>query len=428
VDVSGDPSLTGLASRRAAWRVLDAVREGTPFEVALAEALADLSGPDRRLAHELAAGTMRSAGVLDLAIAPYVTRGLESVTPSIRELLRLGAYQLTALDRIPPHAAVNTSVALARESSHPKAAPFVNAVLRRVADGAPRVVPGRGSHPGWLVTRWTRQFGSAETARLLGWNDTRPRLVIQPARWSLDQLEGAWRQAGLEYEVAAFGAGLMPEASRPQDLPGFHEGGFIVQDAAQALVVRFCGLDAGSTVYDACAAPGGKSIALGREARMVLAADRNLRRVRRLQENLQRAGSGREFACVADAETPPVRPVDAAILDAPCLGTGVLARHPDARWRVRPEAIGRLVSQAARLLQGVAETVRPGGLLCFSTCSLEPEENEMQIDKFLSARPDFRRESGPAPAELLSPAGDLRILPQRHGMDGAYAARLRRSV
>lgn len=424
--MSGDVPLTGLAPRRAAWRVLDAVRDGTPFEIALTDALADLSGPDRRLAHELAAGTMRSAGVLDLAIAPHVSRGLESVDPSVRELLRMGAYQLTALDRVPPHAAVHTSVTLARESPHRKAAPFVNAVLRRVAEHAPRVVPGRASHPGWLVTRWTRQFGSTDTARLLAWNDTRPRLVVQPARWTLDQLAASWREAGVAYEAASFGAGLMPDCSRPQDLPGFREGGFIVQDSAQALVVRFFGLEAGSVVYDACAAPGGKSIALGREARLVLAADRSLGRVRRLQENLQRAGSGREFPCVADAEAPPVRAVDAAILDAPCLGTGVLARHPDARWRVRPEAIGRLVTQAAGLLRGVAATVRPGGLLCFSTCSLEPEENEMQIDKFLSANPDFRRESGPAPSELVTPAGDLAVFPQRHGMDGAYAARLRR--
>ena len=424
--MNGDAPLTGLAPRRAAWRVLDAVRDGAPFESALTDALADLSGPDRRLAHELAAGTMRSAGVLDRAIAPYVTRGLESVDPSVRELLRLGAYQLTALDRIPPHAAVNTSVSLARESPHRKAAPFVNAVLRRVAEGAPRVVPGRASHPGWLVTRWTRQFGSTDTARLLAWNDTRPRLVVQPARWSLEQLATAWQEAGIAFEPAQFGAGLMPDRSRPRDLPGYDRGGFIVQDSAQALVVRFFGLTPGAVVYDACAAPGGKSIALGREARLVLAADRSLERVRRLQTNLHRAGSGREFPCVADAEAPPIVAVDAAILDAPCLGTGVLARHPDARWRVRAEAIGRLVTQAARLLRGAATTVRPGGLLCFSTCSLEPEENEMQIDRFLSAHPAFHREPGPAPSELVTAAGDLAILPQRHGMDGAYAARLRR--
>ncbi|HSR16011.1 MAG TPA: transcription antitermination factor NusB, partial [Gemmatimonadales bacterium] len=417
MDVAGRD--TGLAPRRAAWRVLQAVRAGVPFEVALSDALAPLDGADRRLAHELAAGTMRSAGVLDLAIAPHVTRGYEKVEPALRELLRLGAYQLTGLDRIPAHAAVSTTVALARESPHRRAAPFVNAVLRRVAEQAPRVVPGRASHPGWLVTRWTRHFGSAETARLLAWNDTRPRLVIQPARWDIDRIGEAWRQAGIAFEPAPLGAGLIPGQSRPQELPGFAEGGFIVQDAAQALVVRFFAVPEGRAVYDACAAPGGKSIALGRSARVVVAADRNLGRVRRLRENLARAGSGREHPCVADAAAPPVAGVDAAILDAPCLGTGVLARHPDARWRVRPEAIARLVAQGAALLRGVAPTVRPGGLLCFSTCSLEPEENEMQIETFLASHPEFRRESGPAPEGTLSPAGDLTILPHRHGMDGA---------
>jgi len=421
------PPLTGLAPRRAAWRVLEAVREGTPFEQALSEALAPLRGPDRRLAHELAAGTMRSAGVLDRALAPYVTRGLETVSPPIRELLRLGAYQLTALDRIPAHAAVSTSVALARESS-PRVAPFVNAVLRRVAEAAPRVVPGRASHPGWLVTRWTRRFGPVETARLLAWNDTRPRLAVQPARWSLERIADEWQRAGIAFEAAPFEAGLLPDRSRPQELPGYGEGGFIVQDPAQALVVRFFDLPGGDLVYDACAAPGGKSIALGRQARLVLAADRKLDRVRRLRENLARAGSGREHPCVADAARPPVALVDAAVLDAPCLGTGVLARHPDARWRVRAGAIGRLVDQARQLLEGVAATVRPGGLLCFSTCSLESEENEMQIDRFLARHGEFRREAGPAPDGMQNEAGDLVILPQRHGMDGAYAARLRRTA
>jgi len=418
--------LTGIAPRQAAWQVLEAVRLGTPFDVALGQALAGLSGPDRRLAHELAAGTMRAAAALDLAMAPCVAGGLERVEFPIREILRLGTYQLTALDRIPPHAAVSTSVDLARATGHGRAAAFVNAVLRRVADEAPRVVPGRGSHPGWLVSRWTRRFGPAETARLQAWNDTRPRLVAQPARWSLDQIREAWRTGQVSFEPAPFGAGLMPDAPRPADLPGFDEGGFIIQDAAQALVVRFFDLPAHAIVYDACAAPGGKSIAIGRLVRLVVAADRQLRRVGRLRENLARAGSGREFAIVADATAPPVRPADAVILDAPCLGTGVFARHPDARWRVRPEALERLVAEAGAMIRAVAGTVRPGGLLCFSTCSLEPEENELQIERFLQSGPRFRREPGPAPSELVTPAGDLMALPQRHGTDGAFAARLRR--
>jgi 16S rRNA (cytosine967-C5)-methyltransferase len=418
--------MTGLPPRKAAWQALDAVREGTPFDTALNAALAGLEGPDRRLAHELAAGVLRSGAALDRAIAPYVTRGLDSVQPSVRELLRLGAYQLTALDRIPPHAAVNTTVSLARESKHRKAAPFVNAVLRRVADSAPRTVPGRASHPGWLVTRWTRRFGPAETAALQTWNDTRPRWSAQPARWTLERLRTAWAATGVAVEDAPFGAGLVPDVPRPQDLPGYAEGGFIVQDPAQSLVVRFFDVPAGATVFDACAAPGGKSIALGRGAGRVAAADRKLDRVRRLRENLARAGSGREHALVADAAEPPVRDADAAILDAPCLGTGVFARHPDARWRVHPEALGRLVDQASDLLDAVGATVRPGGLLCFSTCSLEPEENEMQIAAFLERHPEFRREPGPAPEGTLTAAGDLELLPQRHGTDGAFAARLRK--
>jgi 16S rRNA (cytosine967-C5)-methyltransferase len=419
--------MTGLPPRKAAWQALDAVREGMPFDSALGTALAGLEGPDRRLAHELAAGVLRSGAALDRALAPYVTRGLDSVQPSVRELLRLGAYQLTALDRIPPHAAVSTAVSLARESKHRKAAPFVNAVLRRVAESAPRTVPGRASHPGWLVTRWTRRFGPAGTAGLQAWNDTRPRWAAQPARWSLEQLRRAWTAAGVGVEDAPFGAGLLPQVSQPRDLPGYVEGGFIVQDPAQALVVRFFDIPAGATVFDACAAPGGKSIALGRTAGRVIAADRKPDRVRRLRENLLRAGSGHEFPLVADASAPSVGHVDATVLDAPCLGTGVFARHPDARWRVHPDALGRLVDQARGMLETVSATVRPGGLLCFSTCSLEPEENELQISAFLARHPEFKREPGPAPDGTLTAAGDLELLPQRHQTDGAYAARLRRS-
>lgn len=415
----------GLASRRAAWRLLELVRQGRPFEAAKDEALAELIGPDRRLAHELAAGTLRAAGALDQIIAPFVDHGLGAVPAPLRDLLRLGAYQLTSLDRIPPHAAVSTAVALAREH-HRRAAPFVNAVLRKVAAEAPRLVPGRGTHPGWLVSRWTSRFGPAAAARLLAWNDTRPALSVQPARWSRDQLVDAWRQAGIRFEDAPFGAGLLPAATRPADLPGFQEGGFYVQDPSQALVVRYFDLLVASRVYDAAAAPGGKAIGLGERAALVLAGDRDRSRVRRLQQNLARAGSGREHALLADALHPPVVQVDAAVLDAPCLGTGVFARHPDARWRVRPEALDRLADRAGVLLRSVAETVRVGGLLCFSTCSLEPEENEMQVEAFLLNDDRFCREPGPAPEGLRSAEGDLVVLPHRDSLDGAYAARLRR--
>ena len=409
---------------------------GRPFDLALDDALAGLADADRRLAHELAAGTIRAAGVLDTAIAPYVKQGWERVPTRIRNVLRLGAYQLTALDRIPPHAAVATTVSLAREVAGDRTAGFVNAVLRRVAEEAPRVVPGRASHPGWLVSRWTARFGPEEAAKLMAWDDTRPRLVTQPARWSTEEHGAQWRRAQVAFETAPFDAGLIPSLGRAgqdpapaklQELPGYAEGGWFVQEASQSLVVRFFEIPPGSIVYDACAAPGGKTIAMGRTAKLVVAADLRRDRVKRLRENLARAGSGREHPIIADASEPPVLPLDVVVLDAPCLGTGVLARHPEARWRVNEEALARLVTESGDLLRALAERVRPGGLLCFSTCSLEPEENEMQIEEFLRDDPRFRREpSRGMPDDLLSPAGDLTVLPQRHQMDGAYAARLRR--
>ena len=403
------------------------MREGRPFDQALDEALAGLPDRDRRLAYALAAGTLRSAGALDLAIAPHVTAGFERVPHTLRDLLRLGAYQLTALDRVPPHAAVSTSVALARESSGRRTAGFVNAVLRRVAEQAPRVVPGRGSHPGWLVSRWTRRFGPEETARLLRWNDSPPHLAVQPARWSRERLVERWTAANIAVETAPWDAGLRPGISRPPDLPGYEEGGFVVQDPAQRLIMDFFAVPEHALAYDACAAPGGKAIAAGAVARLVVAGERRQERILRLRANLARAGSGHEHVVRADASLPPLRSVDLVLLDVPCLGTGVFAKHPDARWRARPEALERLVAQAGAMLRGSAEVVRPGGLLCFSTCSLEPEENEVQIEAFLAGDPRFHRDPGPAPAELLTAAGDFQSLPQRHSVDGAYAARLRRT-
>ena len=200
-----------------------------------------------------------------------------------------------------------------------------------------------------------------------------------------------------------------------------------MQDPAHALVAAFAGVAPGMNVYDACAAPGGKSIALGRAGGKVVSADLRLDRVRRLAQNLTRAGSGREHAVVADAQHPPVTSADLVLLDAPCLGTGTFARHPDARWKVSAEALSRLARRQGELLQACADVVRPGGWLVYATCSLEPEENEDQVEALLSRDPRFERDPGDAvPADLRTVRGDLQLLPFRHGTDGAYAARLRR--
>ena len=429
----------GVGPRRAALKILGEVREGRPFEAALHRGVGKLGEPDRRLAHELAAGVLRQRTVLDQQLAPLVPRGWESVAAELQDILRLGAYQLTALERVPPHAAVDTSVALAKDSGGVRAAGFVNAVLRRLSRA--ELTPGADelgdaaslaaqySHPLWLVRRWLEAFGPEGTEALLRWNNTRPRLVLQPAREDAERLQTRWSAEGITVEAAPSGAGLITNRSRPAELPGYGEGSFIVQDPAQALLARFVDPPPGTPIYDACAAPGGKTIALGRGSGTIIAGDASRLRVRRLAENLARAGSGREHAVVADARQPPLRPVDVVLLDAPCLGTGTFARHPDARWRVTPEALAEVTRLQAELLESVAPLVAKGGLLVYSTCSLEPEENQLQTERFLAAHPDFRRDPGDAvPRSMLTAEGDLMILPQHHDMDGAYAARLRRGV
>jgi 16S rRNA (cytosine967-C5)-methyltransferase len=356
----------------------------------------------------------------------------------LQDILRLGAYQLTNLDRVPSHAAVDTSVELAKENGGARPAAFVNAVLRRLARTEPTAAAAAGddaerlaaehSHPLWLVRRWVELFGLLPTERLLRWNNTRPRLVLQPARQNLSTLAERWAAAGIEVEPAPYGAGLVTNLTRPVDLPGFEDGDFIVQDPAQALLVRFADLPGGTVVYDACAAPGGKSIALGRQAKTLVAGEVSPSRARRLAENVLRAGSGRERVIVADATQPPIRRAEVVLVDAPCLGTGSFARHPDARWRVTPEGLRSLERLQFELLERTAAVVPPGGLLVYSTCSLEPEENSAQVKRFLDGHPDFHRELTEAvPPDLLSQEGDLMALPQQHGMDGAFAARLRRN-
>jgi 16S rRNA (cytosine967-C5)-methyltransferase len=426
-------------ARRAALTILREVRDGRPFDAALDEAVGGLTDSDRRLAHELAGGVLRTQDALDDRLAPLVRLGWESVSPPLRDLLRLGAYQLLHLDRVPAHAAVSTAVDLARDIAGKAPAGFVNAVLRRLDRAAPSsplvqsadpvaTLARSYSHPEWLVAGWVARFGAKGTEALLRWNNGRPPLVLQAARDDLTSVRTRLEAAGIHSEAAPFGAGLVVDATRPGDLPGYSEGSFFVQDAAQAMVARFAHFPRGARLFDACAAPGGKAIALGRSAGLLVAAERSRRRTTRLRENLLRAGSGREVVVLADAAAPPVAPLDGVLLDAPCLGTGTFARHPDARLRVTPDALRDLARTQSALLEGVAAAVKPGGLLVYATCSLEPEENEEQVARFLQVHPEFRRDPPDGlPNECLSPAGDLTLLPHRHGTDGAFAARLRRT-
>ena len=409
--------------------MLDAVRGGATLQGARDGALANLMERDRRLAYELAAGVLRRRAQLDRMLE------LGTADPRLHDVLRLGAYQLRALARVPAYAAVATSVELAREAAGEGAARFVNQALRKLTGVRDHVSGVGASHPAWLARRWTTLFGKREAERLMAWNDTKPVLTLQPARWDAEVLKRRLREAGVGVTEAPFGAGLRltltPDTRHltPGMLPGYAEGAFIVQDPAHALVCRFAAIPPGTVVYDTCAAPGGKAVALERGGARVMAGDARRERVGRLVETARRAGVAIRVA-VADLLAAPFRSgaLAAVLVDAPCSATGTMARHPDARWRVTPRTITRAAERQRALLAAAAALVRPGGLLVYATCSLEPEENSDIVTDFLTRHSQFARVPPPAgdavPAALLTPAGDFQALPQRHGTDGAYAARL----
>ncbi len=328
---------------------------------------------------------------------------------------------------------MSTSVELARATAGEAAARYVNQALRKVAAGGGE---GRAvdSHPEWLMTRWRERFGVEALAQLVAWNDQRPPLVVQPVVWDAVTLQAGLETAGYAVRPAPFAAGLVvtrderaPRVPLPAGLPGYAEGAFIVQDPAQVLVCRFAAVPRGARLYDACAAPGGKSVTLARAGADVTAGELRRERLGRLKETLRRAAVAVPIVAADLLAAPwPAGEWDVVLVDAPCSATGTMARHPDARWRLTSGAIGRLVQRQGRLLDAAAALVRPAGMVVYATCSLEPEENEDQVEEFLRRHPEFGRAPAPGavPAELITAAGDFRSLPWRHGVDGAYAARL----
>lgn len=420
------------AARRAALEILREVRAGAPLDAARDRHLTGLAERDRRLAYELSAGVLRHKRELDEAL------DLGHADPRIHDVLRLGAYQLRHLSRVPAHAAVSTSVELARQTVGERVTGYVNRALRKFSGVRSRELGAGKTHPEWLITRWKEQFGPGETDTLVTWNDQRPVLVIQPARWSLEHLAQAFAAAGIQTKRAPFDAGLevlaVPGSPRPalRDLPGYAEGAWIVQDPAHALIARYADVPPGEWVYDACAAPGGKAVSLEAGGARVLAGDARHERLGRLADTTRRAGVA-IHSLAANLEAAPIRPgsVDAVLVDAPCSATGTMRRHPDARWRLQPAVFARLAARQTRLLDAAAPLVRPGGLLIYATCSLEPEENEQVVERFLMQHPEFTRtprHQSALPDELLTASGAFRSYPQRHGIDGAYAARLIRAA
>lgn len=392
--------------RSIAARVVDqTLLSKRPVDRLLRRVESDLEPRDRSLLHELVLGTLRWLRRLDYVIEAASSRSLLAIDAPLRSPLRIAAYQLLFLDRIPAHAAVHEAVAEARRRTHRGGAGFVNAVLRRVAKSprladwpikeadAIRRLAIETSHPDLLVGRWMQIFGEPRTRDLLAANNrVKPWQVL-----TLRQQGGRDRTA---VRLAAEGIESTPSEVSPMGLvvdgnpvntDSFRSGVIYLQDVASQAAALVPPPRAGERVVDLAAAPGGKSFSLlsWEPDLEVVAADRSWRRLGTLADNRDRLGL--ELGIVqADGLWPPWRDsFDRVILDVPCTGTGTLRKNPELKWRIDTEEILRLADQGLRLLRSGSRLVRPGGVLTMVTCSLEPEENAQVVDRFLAAEGDF---------------------------------------
>jgi 16S rRNA (cytosine967-C5)-methyltransferase len=430
--------------RAAAGWVLDRTLHSlAPVDSYLTSALARFDERDQGLLRELVMGSLRWLRRLDQIIADASSRKFDQIEPALHSPLRIAAYQLLFLDRVPAHAAVHEAVEQAHQLTHRGGASFVNGVLRRIArdprlDSWPvreadplRRLAIEMSHPDFLVERWLQRFGRAATVDLLAANNrAKPmQLLAFRDRGGRELLAETLIDEGMEVEPAVLSTlGLTVRRGNPLASPAFRRGDFYVQDEASQAAAMVPPPRPGEKVLDAAAAPGGKTFAmLAREPAVApVLADVAPDRVALLASNLRRLGR-RLPLLVADAGTPPFRAVaglagaggghgfDRVVLDLPCTGTGTLRRHPELKWRIGPGEIGRLSRQALRLLAGAAPLVRPGGLLVAITCSLEPEENEQVAASFLAGQPELSLLplSGlldPPLVEGIAGAGEWRLL------------------
>lgn len=430
------------APRVVAAGICADIRDGEMLDGSFDRRAANLDARDRRWLRELMYGMLRQRGTIDAQLEERVRGGLARIDPDLLDLMRLGVYQLLHMGSVPAYAAIAQTVELAKIRHGIGASKLMNAVLRRVDRERNELAISRTgdqlddlaikySHPRWLIARWLARWGEEATSVLMMKNNAEAPVVIRPFGIVREQLEAMLEGSGVDVEDAPLVRDSIQISGMISltDLGAFRQGLFFVQDPGSTLVTQYAAIPADSFVADLCAAPGGKALELARIAKTVIAVDKSEHRLARLLDNRSRLEAHNLFVAVGDARMPVVRNADVVLIDVPCTGTGTFRRHPDARWRLKISDLSVMSALQRTILRAAANVVRPGGLLIYSTCSLEPEENEIQVEAFLKANPEWSLEPPPAgsvPPETID-KGYLRVLPQLHGSDGAFAARLRRS-
>jgi 16S rRNA (cytosine967-C5)-methyltransferase len=442
IDLARSSSVSAAISpaRRAAFEILLRVEEGAYASVLLATREQELTPLDRALCHELVMGVLRWQLWLDKLIEYYANRKVAELDVAVRLILRLGLYQLRFLSRVPASAAVNESVNLVNFARFRSASGLVNAVLRRatrepdhdpaatIDDPIERTAVAT-SHPPWLIERWTKAFGREEAGAFARSNNepapvafrvvknrAQPSEVIEQLQRSGASLipsriaSGAWRISG--------GASLLSKLVA--------EGKVYLQDEASQLVAGVLRAEPGDRVLDLCAAPGSKTTQIAdiaSDSAIIVASDLHEHRLRTVVHAAQTQGFS-SIHCVAldGLQSLPVgrNAFDRVLIDAPCSGTGTLRRNPEIRWRISPADIQELSQRQKQLLFNAAGTIKPGGRLVYSTCSVEIEENEDVRQAFLENNQSFRSVELPLDSAFLTSSGAARTWPHRDGTDGFF--------
>lgn len=429
------------SAREVALEVLTACRKADAWaDGALKSTLgrSSLDSRDAALAARLTYGVVQNRMLLDFRIAKYCRGGLRDLEPVILDILRIGAYQILLMDRIPPSAAVNQAVEMAKNHRRARAAGVVNAILRNLSRDKDTLAPVSDwsiqySHPQWLVDTYIALLGREEAGRALAENNRPVPMSIQrnPLRASSMELEAQLPTAQAHpwlpdcYTLA--GAGDV------EALPAFQNGQFFVQDAAAKLVSLAAVCRPGYRVIDICAAPGGKSFAMAcamEDKGEILSCDIHGNKLRQLEAGARRLGITCIQTLAADGRV--FRPelagtADIVVCDVPCSGLGIIRKKPDIRYK-RPEDLAGLPEVQGAILENAANYVRPGGALIYSTCTILPRENQQVVEAFLQKHSGFAREPFFLPAPIGETSGEITLWPQRHQTDGFYICKLRKQA
>ena len=442
MDSKRNPPFT---AREVALTVLSDVDSGPTNDVfSLTFEQSSLSIQDRQLATELIQGTLRHRGIIDFYLSRWFQGDFQHANSNLKNLLRLGLYQLLYLDRIPDHAAVNSSVELAKRHLGPKPAKLVNAVLRRAIrekDALPELkvrnkveaLAISTSHPLWLFRKWVSRFGLDNAEALCQANNRLPSLWLRwnPLKTNRELFLKLLQESKVEAVVTKISSGhvLIQGKLNLQTWQPFWDGVCTVQDVSAGLPVQLLDPQPGELILDFCAAPGGKTTQIAEtigDHGTVIAQDVSLQRIYKVKENINRLNLNSIHCMVGNGVGLKRQLFGRILLDVPCSGLGVLQRRPDIRWRRKPKDIQILKRLQRNILEQAIQLIKPNGVIVYSTCTIEPEENAELIDRFLQDHPTWQRDDAGKWIDhnVVNSKGEIETYPHIHNMDGSYAVRL----